>query len=124
MKPKASKSADNKFLVGQDVKYITTSKTYNRDTAFKFMSAVFFVLITELCLGLHIHRYMAREENEIRDNFALKMEMEDYFLTLINSNAVKDELAMAVLKKIGKEVVLTRPKRHNVSHLSRYLMSN
>lgn len=123
MNSKMSEDANAKIITNKDANYNTTTKAYSKDRVLKVASGALFVLITELWLGLYIHQYMAREYNEIRDNFALKAEMDDYFLKLVKLDAVKDELTAEILKKIRGEVILSRPKRHNVSNLSLYCLN-
>lgn len=74
--------------------HCTTSNVVNVTTG------IFFVLITELCLGFYLYRYVIKENNEIHSNFPTKIEMQEYFFTLFKSETFRREVAQEMLKKI------------------------
>lgn len=104
----------NKLLTGKCSSYNNTSITN-----FKVASVVFFVLITEFILALHMYRHIAKE---IHGNCALKTDIEQFVLATFKTNVGGNDLAPEILSKISKDRRVFRRKRQVVSSFLLFIL--
>ncbi|KRT84326.1 collagen [Oryctes borbonicus] len=76
------------------------------------LTITFGALIVLAAISLVLYtRHVARNFQEVRDTF--RTEFKDYLRSLIKSDVVKNDLIAEILKKIEKEIILSRRKRDN-----------
>lgn len=120
MKPKPFEAIENQRVTNENngtTYNIVVTKRTSRDTTLKIIGAILFVLLTELCLGLHMHILMTQNYNKVNENFVHKRDIEKYFISLFKTDLVKNELSAAISKKVENKILLSRIKRHNVSNI-------
>lgn len=77
------------------------------DHFFLILSGILFILITEICLGIYMYRFINRE-------CLFKEEFQEYALEAFKSDAYKDEFKK-IVAGIQGDFLLLREKREPVS---------
>lgn len=67
-------------------------KQNKADYIVKVFCGLLFILVTELCLGVSMYRFMIKEYHRIEINYVLKSDFQQYFLSSAQSDAYRELL--------------------------------
>lgn len=89
-------NAEGATMINQKLKELPGDQNlrshHKTDYIFKVFCGLLFILITELCLGFYVYRFIAKEYDRIDNNYLLKSDFQQYFLKSAESDVYRQEL--------------------------------